>query len=327
MADEIFEIGPLVRNIDFYIGSLFTRATLSASANLYAQPRKITKAKATLSGSASLSANPREIVKAKATTTASLNVSVRGMELLKVLALLNGNANLTASPKKISKARIITSGSLNRNFSPRKIAKARGTISTQAVVTAYARRVKNAKPNLMSINLTTTERAKEVLFAHVNLNVKSKIIFNPPIRFSPAGIDQTSIRSFLILDGKPLTNHNRKFDDSISGVYIENTNWHNQKSRYYKRTGRKTFNLTWSFLPNYMEKTVDQKHGRDYIKNISDDPDIHVLKIINQDESGTIVYTQDTYNVFIKSYDETLVRRDLVDNVYYFDCSMSLEEA
>ena len=76
-----------------------------------------------------------------------------------------------------------------------------------------------------------------------------------------------------------------------------------------------------------MEKTVDTRHGRDYIASVSEDPDVHVLKVINQDQNGLTPYTETSYNVFVRSYSETLIRRDLSDGVYYFDCSLTLEEA
>ena len=76
-----------------------------------------------------------------------------------------------------------------------------------------------------------------------------------------------------------------------------------------------------------MDKTVDTRHGRDYIASISEDPDVHVLKVINQDQNGLTPYTETSYNVFVRSYSETLLRRDLADGVYYFDCNLTLEEA
>ena len=56
------------------------------------------------------------------------------------------------------------------------------------------------------------------------------------------------------------------------------------------------------------------------------DADTHTLTIINQDENGLTPYTEETVSVFVSAFSENLIRRDLVDNVYYFDCSMTLEE-
>ena len=79
-------------------------------------------------------------------------------------------------------------------------------------------------------------------------------------------------------------------------------------------------------LPNSLEDTVDLRHGRDFLNSISEDPDSHVLKVLNQDENGLTAYTETSYTVFVRSYSETLVRRYLNEGVYLYDCSLTLEE-
>jgi len=133
----------------------------------------------------------------------------------------------------------------------------------------------------------------------------------------------------MLIDDKPITNHNRKFESALEPIFVENKNWTNSRSRYYKssaRSGRKTFSLSWSWLPNSPEFTVDGKKGRDYIKEIASDPSHHVLKIVNLDESEATPPTETSYNVLVKDYNETLTRRDISNDVYFWDCSMTLEE-
>jgi hypothetical protein len=144
-----------------------------------------------------------------------------------------------------------------------------------------------------------------------------------------AAIDSSIYRTLILLDDKPLTNHNRKLDMSVEPIFVETVNWNNRKKRYYKstnRAGRRVFNISWSWLPNSIEYTADNERGRDFIQQIASDPRGHVLKIINLDESGTAPYTETSYNVLVKDYNETLIRRDLANDVYFWDCSMSLEE-
>lgn len=162
------------------------------------------------------------------------------------------------------------------------------------------------------------------------IDITSSVLVADPVRFTPTAPDSSSIRTLLYIDDKPLTNHNRNFSVSDNPIYVQNVNWNNKRTRYYKRqsnAARKTFNISWSFLPNFREKTADFRYGRDFIRDLAEDPDVHVLKIVNQDESGTTAYTETTYNVFVRSYNEDLIRRDIADGVYYFDCSISLEEA
>lgn len=163
-----------------------------------------------------------------------------------------------------------------------------------------------------------------------NVAINCNIFVNTPICFNSLRIDSGLIRTLLIIDNKPITNHGRLIDESLTLKFIENKNWNNKKFRYYKnstKAGKKIFNITWKFLPNFREKTVDKRYSRDFLKSISQDSDIHILKIINQDESGSNAYTETSYNVFITSYSESLIRRDIADGVYYFDCTMTLEEA
>lgn len=166
--------------------------------------------------------------------------------------------------------------------------------------------------------------------SRADIIINSRVLTNPPVVFNPSRIDSSLIRSLLLIDGKPISEHNRTFDESLSYKFIENKNWNNKKLRYYKNSsqaGKKTFNINWKFLPNFRDNTVDYRYARDYLKMIANDPDVHILKIINQDETGANAYTETSYNVFVSSYSETLIRRDLSNGVYYFDCSITLQEA
>jgi hypothetical protein len=79
-------------------------------------------------------------------------------------------------------------------------------------------------------------------------------------------------------------------------------------------------------LPSKMDQTVDKKLGRDKVKEIVKDPDLHVLTVINNDTDGLTPYTETDYNVFIKGYSESLIRRDVNNDSYLWDCSLEMEE-
>lgn len=72
--------------------------------------------------------------------------------------------------------------------------------------------------------------------------------------------------------------------------------------------------------------TVDEKHGRDFIKNLASDPKTHKLKFLNLDTDGLNPYSETEYNVIVKNYSESLIRRDLVGDTYYWNCTLELEE-
>ena len=139
--------------------------------------------------------------------------------------------------------------------------------------------------------------------------------------------DSGDIKPFFVLDGIPLSEHNRISSFSETPKYIMNSNWTGKKGVYFKTSkNKRTFTIEWSFLPGQRDNTVDLHAGRDVVKALSSDPRSHILKIRNLDTNGLTVHTNEEYNVLITDYSETLIRRDLNNNEYYWNCSMSLQE-
>jgi tRNA nucleotidyltransferase/poly(A) polymerase len=56
------------------------------------------------------------------------------------------------------------------------------------------------------------------------------------------------------------------------------------------------------------------------------DPDVHVLKVVTYGADPEDIFSETAYNVFITSYSEDLVRRDLTSDVYFWKCDLELEE-
>ena len=263
-----------------------------------------------ISGDVSLSTNITKIAYSSSSISADSSLSVSGTEILLAQVSIEPTSNVQTSAYKIAFAN--TAISINSN------------------VTVSATSIKYASASLSgSVNLSTTGRIALATIRIIllqNTNVSAKFV-----KFSSVtGVDSSSIRTLLLLDGKPLTNQNRTLNISSMPVFIENRNWAGNSSRYYKNqtsADKKSFSINWRFIPNFREKTVDERHSRDYLRKLSLDPDVHELRIINQDSDGVTPYTETVYNVFIKDFSENLIRRDIVDNVYYFDCSIALEEA
>jgi len=258
----------------------------------------------------------------------------------------------TADAAVLIESNLLIESNVTINASKTSFAISNQSIESSVVVSAI--RTKFAVINLDATVTTTTNAitfrivtVSASLSATVSMTTGSKIILanirialqnfgamfiEPFILFENdvnAAIYSSIHRTLIMIDGKPLTNHNRTLAMDVEPIFVENRNWNNRKNRYYKsqnRSGRKVFNLSWSWLPNSINYTVDHGSGRDFIHQIAADPRGHVLKIINLDESGTTPYTETSYNVLIKNYNETLIRRDLSNDVYFWDCSMSLEE-
>jgi hypothetical protein len=243
---------------------------------------------------------------------------------------MDSQVSVSASVKKIAFAAGLINPSVSLSINSKRITNGSAHPDGTLSVSASGQQIKLAGNINISGGVSVDFNPKEILLAKINVLIKSRVTANNPFRFSPNYIDSTGIHTFLILDGKPLTDHNRELDVSISPNFIENKNWHNSKSRYYKRSGssgRKTFNISWKSVPNRMDYTVDTRNGRDYIASVAEESDSHILKVINQDQSGLTPYTESTYTVFVRSYSESLVRRYIDEGVYLYDCSLVLEEA
>lgn len=139
--------------------------------------------------------------------------------------------------------------------------------------------------------------------------------------------DTGDIKPFFVIDNIPLTEHNRitQFND-VPKISI-NENWYGKKGVYFKTSkNKRNFVIEWKMVPGKRENTVDYHGGRDYIKNVAMDPASHILKIRNLDTDGLSPHTYESYNVLVVSYNESLVRRDLNNDEYYWDCSLGLQE-
>lgn len=245
---------------------------------------------------------------------------------------ISANSNLSVSAQEILVASAVIQSSSNLSVSIIKTAKASVSIASSGDLSVSAIRVTNASSSISGdVHLTIVGKISLITARIVINNLGSvtaravKFVLGNVISAS----DLSEIRTVLLIDDKPITNHNRKLGVSVEPVFVENINWNNRKSRYYKssaRPARKTFSLSWSYVPNSQSHTVDGKRGRDYLREIAGKPQHHVLKIINMDENGTTPYTETSYNVLVKDYSETLIRRDLSEDIYFWDCSISLEE-
>jgi hypothetical protein len=272
------------------------------------------------------------------TVAISSNVSVT-VEMQKIaFGELDETAGAAASDITINVTKIAISNSTVSgdvtlaNTSIIKQARAVSALSVQSNAVSTIGKISFLNAALSgTVNLTTAGR---IFLATIRINVLNNTnIVVKPIRFSANVVsDNTIIRNLLLLDNKSLTNQTRTFAINATPKFIENENWQGNVSRYYKNTSaskgaKRTFNLDWSFIPNEASFTVDLRESRNFLKQIAQDSDVHSLTIINQDVNGVTPYTEDDIDVFITSYSETLIRRDLSSESYYFSCNMVLEEA
>lgn len=220
--------------------------------------------------------------------------------------------------------------SANSNLSASLVAIRKGSVSldSESSGSFSGLRVVTGSSSIDSTVVTVATLTEILISPQLSLSSSADIVSTGFIRFSNSITEDTqSIRTLIVIDENPISEHNRTFSESINHSFAEVSNWNSRKTRYYKTSsGRKTFSLSWTYLPGQKNFTVDSRHGRDKINEISKDPDVHVLKIRNIDTNGTTPYTETEYNVLVKSYTETLLRRDLNQNIFLWDCNIELEE-
>jgi hypothetical protein len=264
--------------------------------------------------------------------SASSNVSVSGTKIALAQSTPSGSADASGSVKTIAFVASLIYSAADVSVTANKVQYGASQVSISASVSPTATKVRTASISINAISLIVTA-GKEILFANISIPVMGTSLIATAIKFAVNNnIDTSSYKTLFVLDDKPLTNQGRTYTSDLNMDFIESKNWNNTKSRYYKRQGlanptRKSFALSWTYLPNSRYDTVDKRYARDYLKSVASDPDIHTLKMLNNDSDGNDPYTETEYNVFVRDYSETLVRRDLVSNVYFWECSMTLEEA
>jgi hypothetical protein len=329
MADEYYEISPKVNDIDFYIGGVKVETFIQVNSQVESSAVRVACVSSSIAIESSFD-TPflRKIVEIQSDIEIEVIKETTPLEILNVLSIVHIQSELTGTTQKITKASSTVNIETSASASCQKVTRFVSEAHVVSTSTTSAVKLTLLK-SVASISVSADFRTKTISTLEAQLPIIVKSIVKPPIRLSPSYIDDTSIRTLFTLDNKPLTNHNRVFDSSLSPLFIENKNWDNRSNRYYKRatsSGRRTFNLSWSMLPNSMEDTVDLRHGRDFLNSIAEDPDAHVLKVLNQDENGLTAYTETSYTVFVRGYSETLVRRYVNEGVYLYDCNLTLEE-
>lgn len=129
-----------------------------------------------------------------------------------------------------------------------------------------------------------------------------------------------SINNLIYIEGYEITEHNRTFEVSES-IDTEDIELSNGLRRRFYQNNKKQFQFSWSYLPNKQARTVDQRRGQEYLSSVANSIAVVELKV-------KIKPTEDyvTYNCFIDSYSEELIRRDFSSQCLYYNVSMTLVE-
>jgi len=93
------------------------------------------------------------------------------------------------------------------------------------------------------------------------------------------------------------------------------------KTKRFFKDPKRNFQLSFTFLPNSSDRTVDGRPGRDFLKNLFEQPGPLALKIKTSASDKP-----EEYEVFVASYREDLIRREVQFQASYFDVQIDMAE-
>lgn len=132
---------------------------------------------------------------------------------------------------------------------------------------------------------------------------------------------QPSITHLVVINGEQITEHNRTLDSLYKFNSVDLDLANGNKRRFIKNN-KNIYNVSFKYLPNKQEKTIDGRKGRDFLYDLARTPSSLSLSI-KLDPSLPAYNT----TVYVDSYSETLIRRDIPGQCAYYDITMSLSEA
>lgn len=307
----------VIGNYDLY------GATLTSSA---ARMKEVDSA---LSGSLTLSATATRLPTIDIALSGSASLSSSTLAFRVINVNIDGpDADLQSIARAVISGGSFIGSDLNLTASSIKFAYAAATPSGSGSVTASGKEILYASAALDQTAFVVVV-GKEVIGAEASVAISSRVVWAGFTCFnaSRVGEDVSTPRTLLVIDNLPLSEHNRKMSSSVVRSFAEQRNWSATRSRYYKNAnGRRTFSINWTYLPGDRVDTADLRFGRDKIQSIASDPDVHQLKLLEFDTDGETPYTEDSYEVIVTGYSENLVRRDIPNSVYLWDCNLELEE-
>lgn len=109
----------------------------------------------------------------------------------------------------------------------------------------------------------------------------------------------------------------RARDERFVGVELAN----GTRKRYVKAVKR-TFSMSWSYIPDDSTCTIDGYAARDTIVSlIGDSEDAHTLRFFYQNGK------YEEFTVFVSSYSEDLIKRDPQSGFFLWSLSIGFEES
>ncbi|NDB56828.1 hypothetical protein EB001_00010 [bacterium] len=132
---------------------------------------------------------------------------------------------------------------------------------------------------------------------------------------------QPGITHLVLINGQEITEHGRTFNGSYK-INSASTELANGNKRRFIKNNKNTYNLDFQYVPDKHTQTIDGRKARNYLLEMARTPSSLSLSIKLDPE-------QPFYNttVYVDSYTETLIRRDIPNQCSYYTVNMVLTEA
>lgn len=129
-----------------------------------------------------------------------------------------------------------------------------------------------------------------------------------------------SLNSLIKINNNLITEHNRKYSSNFSFANEDKMLLAGAKKRFI-RPSKKSFDFSWSYLPDKAASSIDGLSSRDFLYNISLTNSLVSLAI--QDNHQDI---WNYYSCIITEYSENIIKIDIPNQCKYYDVSLKLGE-
>ena len=133
-------------------------------------------------------------------------------------------------------------------------------------------------------------------------------------------IQQPNITHLVVLNAEEITEHNRIFSGSMI-TSAANTELLNGNRKRFIKNAKNNYTFSFTYLPDKPSETIDGRKSRNYLYDLARAPSSATLSIkLDPDDEfyNTVVY--------VDSYSETLIRRDIPNQCAYYNVEISLKE-
>ena len=129
-----------------------------------------------------------------------------------------------------------------------------------------------------------------------------------------------SLNSLIKINSNLITEHNRKYSSGLTFTNEDKTLLAGAKKRFI-RPSKKSFDFSWSYLPDKAASSIDGLSSRDFLYNIASTNSLVSLGI--QDDHQDLWHY---YSCIITGYSENIIKIDIPNQCRYYDVSLKLGE-